>query len=448
MKQNYSQLASLVKQIKSGDSQAFSKMYGLTYQKLYFLCFSILRNEEDAQDALQETYIKIHQNIHSLENEKVFVAWINKIAYNTCIRILNLNKKKVDLPGDEFLQAIPADSNLSNPEEKVMEASKKEIISDMIDRLDPVLRTALILKYFEGLKVTQIASIMDCPVGTVNSRLNTARRQLKEALSKERSKGHLSRVLTLFAIKGALAICAQKSPLKVHAADAVFDKVVAETTLPEGLSFVPQAMALPTQAIPPLIIRGGTTAACAAALTTSALMLAPPSFTNVHVHIPETTYTNNPVVVTATVEAPLNSIKQVYAVSADSNNVIYGTMKDDDTAYFEIQENGNYTLYAVNSNDETASIEAVVSCIDKEGISIKSYACIDDILNIYIEDNLSGVDYTSVYGEMTDGTKLYPIQTDEAAGSLVFAYPESNFTLYVSDKAGNESAFLIEPYTD
>ena len=88
MKRNRNELVTVVKQLKENDSYAFSRLYELTYQKLYFFCYSLLKNEHDAQDALQETYIKIYSNLHSLENDDSFVVWMNKISYNVCITMI------------------------------------------------------------------------------------------------------------------------------------------------------------------------------------------------------------------------------------------------------------------------------------------------------------------------------------------------------------------------
>ena len=73
MKDNYKEIAILVERLKAQDKSVFPKLYELTYQRIYFLCFSILRNEEDAKDAVQETYIKVLLNIGSLQNNELFI---------------------------------------------------------------------------------------------------------------------------------------------------------------------------------------------------------------------------------------------------------------------------------------------------------------------------------------------------------------------------------------
>ena len=101
MKNNYREIASLVSKLKANDQSVFPRIYELTYQKLYFLCFSILKNEEDSKDALQETYIKILANISSLQDNTLFIAWANKIAYSVSIRMVTKNSP--DPVDDEFL---------------------------------------------------------------------------------------------------------------------------------------------------------------------------------------------------------------------------------------------------------------------------------------------------------------------------------------------------------
>lgn len=446
MRHDYLKLASLVKEVKNNNSQAFSRLYEVTYQKLYFFCYSILKNEEDAQDALQEAYIKIFESIHTLENEKLFVAWMNKIAYNICIRMLE--RKKTDLPGDEFFHAIPDDSRTSSPEESVIQSSKAAYLNTLINQLDPVLRSTLVLKYFEGLKLEQIALIMDCPVGTVKSRLHTAKKMLKASIHKERKGSILFQLLTVFSIKKALGLAARQTPLKVHAADAVFDGVVANTALPESLTFSPQAAALPAATLSTTIAGTGIVTGFAATVTAGSLILTPPSITEVSVHTPETAFTREPVTISATIEAPLNSIKQVYAVSDHNNEVVYGTMVDKETAHFEVTANGNYTLYAIGSNDEQTSVRVSVSCIDREIVTLRDYTYTSETVTFYLEDSQSGVDYDSVFGEGPDGSRFYPAQTDSTSGKLVFAFPETDFDLHVSDMAGNKAVFHIERFIE
>ncbi len=181
MAMNHAKIAKLVEKVKDNDSQAFTSLYEMTYQRMYFLAYSILKNEQDAQDVVQETYIKILKHIKSLKDGKAFVKWAEKVVYTISIR--EISKRKSESMDDEVMNSIPDDES-SNPLSKTVAKNDVDILTEHIYRLDPVLRSTLIFKYFDGYKITTISKIMECPEGTVKSRLSIAKKKLRESLTK------------------------------------------------------------------------------------------------------------------------------------------------------------------------------------------------------------------------------------------------------------------------
>ncbi|MGB4613404.1 MAG: RNA polymerase sigma factor [Erysipelotrichaceae bacterium] len=177
---NHKQIAKLVKQTKDGDSDAFAKLYEMTYQKVYFFSLYLTKNETLAQDVVQETFIDALKYLDTLKNNKAFVAWLNKINYSTALRILK-KEKNISLT-DEYLYNIPDTSESSYPMEMIIKDDQRNEVLQCIATLPYGLRAVIILKYYHDMKDREIALILDCPVGTVKSRLNTARRMLKEQL--------------------------------------------------------------------------------------------------------------------------------------------------------------------------------------------------------------------------------------------------------------------------
>ena len=152
--------------------------------------------------------------------------------------------------------------------------------------------------------------------------------------------------------------------------------------------------------------------------------------------------------VTATLEAPSSTIREVYALSHETNQKIPGILEDNQIARFSLFSNGEYTLYARNNNNKEVSITTEISCIDTELPHLKNYQYTSVYLQFHLEDTLSGLDYASVYGETVSGKIIYPQKIDETTGNLFFAFPQEDFYLHVRDQAGNESKFYIERYTD
>ena len=141
---------------------------------LFHVSFSILHNEQDCADAVQETLLKAYENRHKLREIKYFKTWIVRIVINECYSILR--KKKRFQAYDDTVQQDNA--YLSN-------YIKEEYIDlyRAIDRLGEKVKICVILYYLEDYSVAEIAGVLKIPVGTVKSRLNHARRELKGLLS-------------------------------------------------------------------------------------------------------------------------------------------------------------------------------------------------------------------------------------------------------------------------
>lgn len=186
IKFNEQELLKAVRDLKSGDKSAFDVLYKLTYKKVYFFSLSITNDPEMTSDIVQEVYLLVLKYINSLKDEKLFIAWLNRITYNTTMKELSkANKRPINIT-DEELQLKLVDEN--NPMVRYIEDESKMEIIKIILSLKAKHRTVLILKYFENYSIKQMAEILNCPEGTVKSRLNAAKVALKKELSKNYSK--------------------------------------------------------------------------------------------------------------------------------------------------------------------------------------------------------------------------------------------------------------------
>ena len=159
------------------DRNNFSDLYSASQKDLYKYCRSLCGNDADAQDLMQQTYLKALENLEKLYDEN-FPAWLRSVARN--IFLDNLRKSRYSA---EELTEIPDNSN--NPE---FIAEKRDIgrilLKALKDSLSPVQRMTVILYYYDEKSVSEIARIMQCSVGTVESRLYYARKKLREELKK------------------------------------------------------------------------------------------------------------------------------------------------------------------------------------------------------------------------------------------------------------------------
>ncbi|MBE5934010.1 MAG: sigma-70 family RNA polymerase sigma factor [Lachnospiraceae bacterium] len=175
-------IAQLVYNLQCGDQQAFEELYNQTNKMVYFICKNLLNNEEDAKDVMQDVYITAYYKIGQLTEHGKFQAWINQIAVNKCKDHLAKNKPVLMAP-EEFNDTMLDENELFLPEEYIIEKEKRKIIMNIMRKsLSDIQYNTVILYYFNGLSVYEIADIMECPPGTVTYRLSVARAKIKEGV--------------------------------------------------------------------------------------------------------------------------------------------------------------------------------------------------------------------------------------------------------------------------
>lgn len=143
--------------------------------KLYKTAMAILRNDEDACDAIQEALLSSFKNLKALKNKEFFVTWITRILINKCYDIIQKNKK-----------IVYVDDNITENTLGYYDTYKTESsLEYIINKLDEELKQIVVLYYYDELKVGEISNILLIPEGTVKSRLSRARNKIQEILEKE-----------------------------------------------------------------------------------------------------------------------------------------------------------------------------------------------------------------------------------------------------------------------
>ena len=178
------ELVKLVQKAAEGDAQAFSVLYEEYYDKVYYLCFKLLQNSEEASDIVQETFITAFESIKTLHNAFAFEGWLKTIASNKCKNHFKKSKPLLfsQYESDDTAEIILEDSKAENAADVIDNAEIRRIINDIIDRLPDEQRTCVMLYYFDERSVLEIAEFMECSEGTVKSRLNYARKKIKEEI--------------------------------------------------------------------------------------------------------------------------------------------------------------------------------------------------------------------------------------------------------------------------
>jgi RNA polymerase sigma-70 factor (ECF subfamily) len=166
----------VLRRIRSGDREAAAKLVDAHYEALYRWLLHLCRDREWAADLTQETFVQVWEDIGGFRGDAAVKTWMHRIAYHTYLRAQRgLRRNTVSL------SEAPAQGE---PTEAVMTG---HAVRAALWRLPEKQRQAVVLHYLQGLKVAEIAGVLDIPAGTVLSRLHTARRRLRELLCAELS---------------------------------------------------------------------------------------------------------------------------------------------------------------------------------------------------------------------------------------------------------------------
>ena len=176
----------LVKRAKSGDYQAFDLLV-LKYQsRLISTAFKFVKDVQIAEDIVQDSFIKAFNALESFREDSSFYTWIYRITVNTSKNFLVSKKRKSELLNSDLSEEASYEIEpveTYSPEDLLQATQLKKVITETIDLLGEDTRTALTLRELDGLSYEQIADVVNCPVGTVRSRIFRGREVVDEAIS-------------------------------------------------------------------------------------------------------------------------------------------------------------------------------------------------------------------------------------------------------------------------
>ena len=182
---------SLVRRVKKGDYTAFDLLV-LKYQsRVIATAFKFVKEKQLAEDIAQEAFIKSYKSIDSFREESSFYTWVYRITVNTAKNYLVSSKRRdevviSDLSLDDSF--YPEKLDVDSPQEILKASELRDLIFETLSSLGEETRTALSLREFDGLSYEQIAEIVQCPVGTVRSRIFRGREIIEEVVGKHMDK--------------------------------------------------------------------------------------------------------------------------------------------------------------------------------------------------------------------------------------------------------------------
>ena len=179
-----------IKNLQAGNVESYTEIYNLSCKYFYKIIYDIVGDYHTTEDMLQETFLKIYNNIGSLQSPEAFYVWAGRIATNLCIRYIHKYRKEVlttaseDGEGNEefIFDTVAEDNEMFIPESVLDNKEHQRMIGEVIDSLSVEQKLAVQCFYFEEMSVKEIAALMECSEGTIKSRLNYARKSIKDSV--------------------------------------------------------------------------------------------------------------------------------------------------------------------------------------------------------------------------------------------------------------------------
>jgi RNA polymerase sigma-70 factor (ECF subfamily) len=174
-----------VTRARGGDGAAFEVLLAEVRPRALVVANKVLRNPDDAEDAVQEAFLKAWRNLHRFEGRSSFSTWIHRIVMNTSLDLL---RRHACRPGagteeDSFDRGLrSSEVEIETPERQMVRTEVKEMVHGALAVLSPSHREALTLRELEEHSYEEIAQIAACPIGTVMSRLHHARKKIADEL--------------------------------------------------------------------------------------------------------------------------------------------------------------------------------------------------------------------------------------------------------------------------
>lgn len=177
----------LVQRVQRGDKSAFDLLVKKYQSKIAKLIGRFIHDAAEVEDVTQEAFIKAYRGLANFRGESAFYTWMYRIAINTAKNhLVSTGRKTPDISIDaqeaEQYEGVSYLKEYATPESLTLADEVKKTVFESIEKLPMELKTAITLRELEGLSYEEIAQVMDCPIGTVRSRIFRAREAIDESL--------------------------------------------------------------------------------------------------------------------------------------------------------------------------------------------------------------------------------------------------------------------------
>ncbi|WP_150049861.1 MULTISPECIES: RNA polymerase sigma factor RpoE [Methylomonas] len=178
----------LVRRVQQGNKAAFDQLVIKYQHKIVHLVNRYVKDPSEAQDVAQDTFIKAYKALGDFRGDSAFYTWLYRIAINTAKNYLLSRSRRytdyeIEVQDAEQVENAPQLKDIETPESLLMNDQIVQVIKSAIEKLPEEMRIAITLREFEGMSYEEIAEAMDCPIGTVRSRIFRAREAIDQKLN-------------------------------------------------------------------------------------------------------------------------------------------------------------------------------------------------------------------------------------------------------------------------
>lgn len=182
----------LVERVLSGDDRAFEKLVEKYKKRIYYLAYKMTRDHDSADELAQESFVKAYQALSRFKRGYNFYTWIYRICVNLCINFLKKEKNSVSTEFISDRELLQFSKRVSNQLESMITSEQAAIVKQALETIPPDQKAVFILKTYENMTYEEMATVMNCSVGTVMSRLFRARHKLRGALEAAEAEKDIS----------------------------------------------------------------------------------------------------------------------------------------------------------------------------------------------------------------------------------------------------------------
>jgi RNA polymerase sigma-70 factor (ECF subfamily) len=193
--------ATLLASARAGDSAAFERLVTPHWDALLRVTQRILRNREDAEDAVQTAFLAAFRNLNGFHGRSRFSSWLSRIAMNAALMCLRVSRRKRETSLDELTETAGARTSFDlvetrlNPEQEYLSKESRVLLEKGLKKLRPLYVEVLHLRNLQELSTKETAGILELPVGTVKARLHRARtklaRHVRSIVTRQRHRGNV-----------------------------------------------------------------------------------------------------------------------------------------------------------------------------------------------------------------------------------------------------------------